>query len=241
MSDTDYEVPDVSTESGENDEWFYGKIDELVDALGLPQSVFESSCRICDLIREREGFKYNFTSYGGFDAVVATSVFIGAKQESVPLPSERVEQVVRETGVLDVSQNFGSGALNRLGRKFRRELGVEPVFLDASDFVKYYCDGFSFPVEQSTLQSEMFLSEVAVRYTYKEVVEGLTEAETFNRELEDIAITPASFGFYGESVEEFTRHLLERVEEEGLGVQGKSPQVLAASCMYIAGKLLGEG
>jgi len=238
MSDVDYEIPDVSQESDDNDEWFYGKIDETVDALGLPQQVFEKSCEICDLIRARDGFKYNFTSYGGVDAVVAASVFVGAKQCGVPLPSQRVVDVVGETGVLDLSQNFSSGALNRLGRKFRRELEIEPVFLDASDYVEFYVDGFEFPVKQKELQNRMYLSEVAVRYTYKEVVEGLTGLDTHDLSLDDVAVTPESFGYFDDSVEGFALHLLEKVEDEELGCRSKSPQVLAASVLYIAGSLL---
>jgi len=234
----DYEIPDVSTESEDNDGFFYGKIGELVDALELPQQVFEKSCEVCDLIRERDGFKYHFTSLGGFDALVATSVFIGAKQSGVPLPSQRLIDVNTATGVLDLSDSFESTSLNRLGRKFRGCLDIEPVFLDASDFVGYYADGFEYPVMQSELGDEMYVSRVAVRYTYKEVVEGLTGVDTYDTGLDDVAVTPESFGYFDDSVEEFALHLVEKVGEEELDCRSKSPQVLAAACLYVAGRLL---
>lgn len=224
-----------------NDFDFYGKIDKLVRGLSLPQDCFESSCGVCDLITEVDDFKYGFTSFGGFDAVVATSVFIGVRQERCPVPAQVIVDFVRSSPNFDLSDNFDGDNLSQLGRKFRRELagdGFEPVFVEASDYVEFYSDRLDFPVGQETLEDELDVSQVAVRYTYKEIVEELAGLDTSYKELEDVDVTPASFGFHGEGVEGFALFMLERAEDDGLDVLSKSPQVLAAAVLYIGGKLI---
>lgn len=230
MDDVDYE--------GEEFEKFYGKIHDLVDGLDLPQKVFEASCKVCDGIREVEGFRHSFASFGGFDAVVAVSVFLGARQEGVPVLAEQVYSFGVDCGFLGFTSAFGKGKLLKLAGRFRDELGLQPVFLDASDYVKFYSDRFSYPVLQEGLEDELFVSQVAVRNAYKEVVEGLTGVSTLGRELDNVEVTAESFGFFGEGVEGFALYLLEQVYDEGLGVEGRSPAVLAASVLYIAGRLV---
>lgn len=235
------DIPDVSHENGDDNGFdFYGKIDELVGGLELPENVFEASCEVCDLIREVEDYKYSFTSFGGFDAVVAVSVFLGARQEGCPVPAQNIEDFIRSNPGFSVSSNFSGKKLRQLARKFKKKMnGFEPVFLDASDYVKFYVDRLSFPVNQEDLEDELDVSQVAVRYTYKEVVEGLTGLDTKYKSLEDVDVTPPSFGFYGEDVEGFALHLLEKAEDEGLTVLSKSPSVLAGAVLYISGRLIG--
>jgi len=234
------EIPDVSNPSSESDGFdFYGKIDTLVDGLDLPQSCFEASCRVCDMIKNQENYKYSFTSFGGYDAVVATSVFVGARQERCPVPAQNIADFVESDPNFDLSDNFSGKKLNQLGRKFRRELELlEPVFVDASDYVSFYGDRLDFPVRQEELEDELDVSQVAVRYTYKEIVEDLTGLDTSYKELEDVEVTPASFGYHGDDVTEFALHLLNKAQDEELSVLSKSPQVLAASVLYIGGKLI---
>jgi transcription initiation factor TFIIIB Brf1 subunit/transcription initiation factor TFIIB len=218
---------------------FYGKIDTLVDGLDLPQSCFEASCRVCDMITEMENYKYSFTSFGGFDAVVATSVFVGARQERCPVPAQVIADFVETSPEFELSDNFSGKKLNQLGRKFRRELEMlDPVFVDASDYVSFYGDRLSFPVKQEGLEDELDVSQVAVRYTYKEIVEELTGLDTSHKELEDVEVTPASFGYHGSDVTEFGLHLLNKAQDENLDVLRKSPQVLAASVLYVSGMLI---
>ena len=238
------DIPDVSN-SGENDDGFdfYGKIDTLVDGLDLPQKCFESSADVCSMVRGVDDFKYSFTSFGGYDAVVCLSVFLGVRQEGCPVPAQVVVDFVEGSPEFELSSNFSADKLNQLARKFKKILhgeneGFEPVFVTAEDYVKFYSNRFDFPVNQEELEEELDVSQVAVRYTYKEVVEGLTGLDTSHKALNDVEVMPSSFGFYGDSVEDFALHLLEKVEEQELDVRSKSPRVLAASVLYVAGKLI---
>jgi len=217
---------------------FYGRIDSLVDGLNLPQKCFESSCEVCDVIVAQENFMHSFYSFGGGDALVATSVFIGAKQERCPVPAQVIIDFMRVDPVFEVSNRLTGVKLNGLGRRFRRELD-EPVFLTASDYVEFYSGRMDFPVRQSELKSVLDVSDFSVRETYKLFVEGLTGLDTSYKSLSDVDVTAAGFGFHGGDVEGFALHLLERAEEEDLDVLSKSPQVLAASVLYISGRLLG--
>lgn len=234
---------DFVTEDGFD---FYSKIEVLVDGLDLSESVFEESCRVCDLIREVDDYKYSFTSFGGFDAVVATSVFIGCRQEGCPVPARVITDFVVSSPEFELSGNLSSDKLSQLGRKFRRGLdGLDPVFVSAEDYVSFYSERLSVPVSQELLEDELDVSQVAVRYTYKEIVEALTGLDTSYKELGDVDVTPASFGFYCEEastdtfkLKQFASHLLARCRDEELSVLSKSPQVLAASVLYIAGKLI---
>lgn len=234
------EIPDVSNSENSNDGFdFYGKIDTLVDGLDLPQSCFEASCRVCDMIKNQENYKYSFTSFGGYDAVVATSVFIGARQERCPVPAQNIADFVETSPSFELSDNFSGKKLNQLGRKFRRELeDLEPVFVDASDYVSFYGDRLDFPVRQEELEDELDVSQVAVRYTYKEIVEEFTGLDTSYKELGDVDVTAASFGYHDNDVTDFALHLLNKAQDEELSVLSKSPQVLAASVLYIGGKLI---
>lgn len=221
---------------------FYGEIDDLVDGLDLPQNCFESSCEVCDLIQGVDGFSNRFRVFGGFDAVVVLSVFLGARRRGCPVPADVLVDFVRSGSDLSVSTGFDGSKLDELSKKFKKILseedGFEPVFVTAEDYVSFYSDRLSFPVRQEDLEDELDVSQVAVRYTYKEIVEGLTGVDTSYLALDDVAVTAESFGFYGDGVEEFGLHLLEEVEGEGLGVRSKSPRVLAASVLYVGGKLI---
>lgn len=237
--DSVVDVPDVEHEGGNGFDYdFYGKIDVMVDGLDLPQEVFEASCRAADLITGVDGFKYRFASFGGFDAVVPVSVYLGARQERVPLSAERVERFVEECSDFSVSKNFSAVKVKSLAKKFRRLTGLDQVFLRAEDYLDYYFPVFEelSSVRQTDLSREMGVSEVAVRYTYKDVVHGLTDVDTSGRELADVAVTPESFGFYGEGCKEFADFLLEKVREEDV-VRG-APQSLAAALIYVSVNLV---
>jgi len=221
-----------------NDDDFYGKISILIDGFDLSQECFEASCRVCSSITDLEDYRYSFTSFGGFDAMVATSVFIGARQERCPVPAQSIADFVGSSAEFDLSDNFSSDKLSRLGREFRAEVLEEPVFVSASDYVGFFAGRLSFPVMQEELESELDVSQVAVRSAYKDLVEGLTGLDTSYKELGDVDVTAASFGFHGGGYEEFAEHLLAQAEQEELDVVRRSPQVLAASVLYVSGKVI---
>lgn len=235
----DSEVVDVSDVSkSENGFDFYGKIDRLVDGLDLPQNCFEASCRVCDSIRELENFKHGFLSFGGYDAVVVTSVFIAARQERCPVPAQVLTDFVFSSPVFEMSDDFDSNKLVKLGRDYGRKVLDDIVFVSAGDYVGFYGERFDFPVLQEDLERDLDVSQVAVRSRYKQIVEGLTGLDTSYKELKDVDVTPVTFGYHGGDVKGFAEFLLGRVEEEDLSVLKCSPRVLAASVLYIAGKLI---
>lgn len=218
---------------------FYGKVDVLVDGLDLPQECFEASCGVCDLITARDRYVLDFASFGGRDAVVVASVFVGARQSGCPVPAEEVVSFVRSDPGFSLSKGFNVNKLNGLGRKFRRGLdGLEPVFLGVEDFIKFFAGRVSVPVTQQGLERDVFVSQVSVRDAYKQIVEGVVGVDSSYRELEELEVTKESFGYHGSDLEGLALHVYNRVVEEDLSVLGKSPQVLAASCLYIAGKLI---
>lgn len=53
-------------------------------------------------------------------------------------------------------------------------------------------------VTQSEISDCLSLSEVAIRYTYKEVIESLTEISTDDLKLTDVEITPTTLGLEGD-------------------------------------------
>lgn len=225
MSDTDFDQ----------------KIDSLTQDLNLPEKVNEKSKEISEQIRNIENYKYSFVSFGGFDAMVATSIYIAAKQEQTPLPPQKMVEAITNSPDINVSQNFSSKKLKQTSRKFRRKLDIEPVFLTPEHYIDYYLPQLEIKesgVKQETLRDLMYLSEVAVRYTYKEITENLTGVDTTNKNLSDVEVTKESFGYHGNNHSEFAKHILEKVREENLDAAGKSPQALAAASIYIAAKLI---
>lgn len=219
---------------------FDQKIDSLTDDLNLPNQVNQKSKEICRQIREIENYKYSFVSFGGFDATVATSIYIAAKQTKTPLPPQKMVDTITNNPDINVSQNFSSKKLKQLSRKFRRELELEPVFLKPEHYIDYYLPQIDMEnkVKQETLRDLMYLSEVAVRYTYKEITENLTGVDTTNKNLSDVEVTKESFGYHGNQHNDFCKHLIEKVRSENLDAAGKSPQALAAATIYIAAKLI---
>lgn len=220
---------------------FDHKIESLTQDLNLPEQVTQKSKEICQQIRDIENYKYSFVSFGGFDATVATSIYIAAKQTQTPLPPQKMVDAITSNPDINVSQNFSSKKLKQLSRKFRRKLDIEPVFLTPEHYIDYYLPRLEIKetgVKQETLRDLMYLSEVAVRYTYKEITENLTGVDTTNKNLSDVEVTKESFGYHGNDHNEFCKHIIEKVRSENLDAAGKSPQALAAASIYIAAKLI---
>lgn len=212
---------------------FDERIGLLVNGLNLPESVHREGFRVCELIREGEGVRNGFSGYGGFDALVCVSVFLGARQCGVPLLAERVTGFVAGSPDFSVARVFDADKLRRVSRRYRSVIGVDPVFLSASDFVEYYFDGEFDDWGQSEVCELFEVSEHGVRNRYKSVVESLTSVDTSNQPLKDFAVTPASFGFFGDGgCKEFALFLCGEFEGGG------RPQVLAAATVYIAGVLM---
>jgi len=206
-------------------------IEFLVDGLDLPEGCLDESVRVFELVcEEDEGFEGVFCNLGGLDALAAVSVFVGARQRGCPVSAEKVVGFVRVSPRFSVSEGFSVGKLNGLSRRYRSGLnGLDPVFVDASDYVSFYGDRFDFPVVQSVLAEELGVSARVLRSAYKEVVEEFTGFSSVGR----VEVTKEGFGFHGDSVEGFALFLVENFEGGG-----RSPQVLGAAVLYIAGKLI---
>lgn len=206
---------------------FYGGIDSLVDGLDLPQDCFEAGCRVCDGLRGEDNFLNCFAPLGGRDAVVAASVFLGARCEGCPVSAERVvEEVVLCPG-LELASGVDGGDLRRVAFRFKN------VSVSASDYIGFYGDVFDFPVDKSDLKRVLGVSDRAVGYRYRELVEELTGVDDvdFSR-LNEVDLTVESFGFHGDDVLEFADYLVEEVEVGG------TPKVLAAAALYVAGHVV---
>lgn len=196
----------------------------------------------CDKLFERvenlECFPYKFLSFGGRDAAYAATVYLFYEQEGVAVAAQEVADAVRRSEGLSVSGDFSVSVLKRLRRDLRSELGLEPVFFDGSDYIGFYggrLDVFT----QERLCGLFGVSETALRYTYKELVEGLTGRDTDGRAIADVALTRRSFGYTGGGgVEDFALHIFGKAESKGLDVLRRRPTVLAAACLYVAGQVI---
>jgi len=220
---------------------FDNKVQLIVNELELPEEVMFKTLEIIDELKKTDSYSRKFTAYGGFDAMIATSIYIAAKQTQTPLPPQKMVETITSNPDINVSQNFSSKKLKQLSRKFRRKLDIEPVFLTPENYIDYYLPQLEIKesgVKQETLRDLMYLSEVAVRYTYKEITEKLTGVDTTNKNLSDVEVTKESFGYHGNQYNEFCKHIIEKVRSENLDAAGKSPQALAAASIYIAAKLI---
>lgn len=214
---------------------FDGRVRLLCGKLGVGEEGIESSQKVCEVIRgEVDGFRHRFSTLGGYDVFVAVCVFVGVRRSGVPVSAAKVVEEFECVEVFSAAEFFSESKLRGLAGDFSRELGFEVPVFDAEDFLDYFMDCFDGgDMSQELLKEEMNVSHVAVREAYKSIVEDLTGLDTAGLRLEDMEVTPKSFGYGGDSFEEFAYHLENRFES-GAG----SPRVVAAGCIYIAGKLI---
>lgn len=158
-----------------------------------------------------------FAPYGGYEAIQAFSIYSAAKRNGIP---------VIEDDIIDFfdNANFSTSFF----KKMERELVKDVKTFDAGDYIEYYFERID-DTTQSGISERFSVSPVSVWRNYEKIVKNLADTDP---DLNDPALTPASFGYLGDDEKEFALYL---AEEQDINA-GK--RVLAASCIYIAANII---
>lgn len=205
----------------------YEKAGQIARKLGLSAETAEKAEQLYSRAEENtEDFIKNFTKSGGYDAAAATFAYLAARQNEVPLISEKVVKQLKKETDLDLTRKFDGGRLRVLRRRFVKRLGLDKKFIPATRYVEYYGDNL--PAEQQELAERLDISKTALRRCYKGLLDEATEKDV---DLQSVDTRPETFGASNKTPVQFAREIIEQ------GKSGASPQVQAAAALYIASQV----
>lgn len=205
----------------------------FVDEFGLPERVVDVAL---DWISFLKGFDRVFNGVGGVDAAVVVGVFVACRVQGCPVPAGcLLDAAVCKRGMC-FGNGFSDSKVVGLGRRFASERGVDGFLVDAGDFIGFYSGRVGEDLTLSDVCGLFGVSETAVISCNKELVGCLTGVKGL--ELDSLELTAESFGFHGEGFEDLCVFVWRRVRDEELGVLSRSPCVLAASVLYVSGKVI---
>lgn len=222
---------------------FEAHIDTLLDEFDLTQSTREKAYDLVDELKEEDEFLRKFMLYGGYDAISAVIVYVAARQEREIVEADEYIEFVEESDSFEVSTHFNVKNFRDAVKKFSTFLELPNVVFKPEDYIDEYGDAFEArfnelgSLTQTRIAETIGVSEVALRYTYKDILDALFEGEDLD--LKSVDLTPEHPSLEtGDGLKEASKELMESYRAAEDGFVGSSPKSLAAAAVYLASEAL---